>query len=54
VEVTYRALGDHVSLLIFLRINHLALMSLFHFLLLNCTKGHDLDILRLISTVDRN
>ena len=39
VDVTYRALGDHVSLLIFLRINHFALMSLFHFVFFNLHQG---------------
>ena len=39
MEVTYRALGDHVSLLIFLRINHFALMSLFHFVFFNLHQG---------------
>ena len=39
MEVTYRALGDHVSLLIFLRINHLDLMSLFHFVLFKLHQG---------------
>ena len=39
MEVTYRALGDHVSLLIFLRINHLDLMSLFHFVFFKLHQG---------------